>query len=176
MKSVIWITGLSGSGKTTLAKCLVGKIKQQNINVVHLDGDELRSAMLVEKNYSRDARLRLSYIYSNLAKLISNQNNCVVVSVIAMFEEIYKYNKDSLDNYLEVYLNFDLQTRINRDYKGVYTSEDLNFQNNIAGSGLVIDEPINSHLVFSDPDLNPTVIADKILTIFFHKIGLTNEN
>jgi adenylylsulfate kinase-like enzyme len=73
-------------------------------------------------------------------------------------------------------LNFDLQTRINRDYKGVYTSEDLNFQNNIAGSGLVIDEPINSHLVFSDPDLNPTVIADKILTIFFHKIGLTNEN
>ena len=52
---VIWFTGQPGSGKTTLANKfiedkLIGFMKIQPVRIVHIDGDDLREELKMERN------------------------------------------------------------------------------------------------------------------------------
>ena len=100
---VVWITGLSASGKTTVSKHLVRVLADVKPSIL-LDGDELRSALGVVGNYSREERVELAKSYFKLAKLLANQGFIVVVAALAMFNEIYEWNRENQENYFEVFL------------------------------------------------------------------------
>ena len=40
---IIWFTGISGVGKTTLAKITYKFLKKKNKNILHIDGDILKT-------------------------------------------------------------------------------------------------------------------------------------
>lgn len=118
--NVLWITGYPGSGKTTLAKCL---IQQSQFEAVLLDGDELRKA-LNNHDYSLEGRKSLSFQYARLAKLLADQGLFVVVSVVALFNDIHTWNRANIKNYKEVFLNPSLEVLQQRNKMGLYgTSE-----------------------------------------------------
>jgi len=54
--TVYWITGLSGAGKTTIGNRLYYELRQENDNVVLLDGDILKDIVGEELGYSEDDR------------------------------------------------------------------------------------------------------------------------
>ncbi len=64
---ITWIAGRANTGKTTLGK----RIKEQNENVIFLDGDEVRSC-IQEPNYE----INLAY----LANILSKQGYDVVIA------------------------------------------------------------------------------------------------
>ena len=105
---MIWITGLPCSGKTSLAKALKKEIDQRGNKCIHLDGDELRSAMKIDygdkKNFSEEKRKELSEIYSRLAKLIEDQGILTIVSTVSMNNHIRKLNREIHKNYFEIYI------------------------------------------------------------------------
>ena len=106
---VIWITGLSGAGKSSLAVETVRLLRNDQKNVVFLDGDELREILGADKhknvNHNRDKRLELALSYAKLCRTLSLQGFTVVISTISMFREVYSWNRENLPNYFEVYLN-----------------------------------------------------------------------
>lgn len=106
---VYWITGLPGVGKTTLARWLYGYLQRNNQPVLWLDGDELRSGLFPEFGYEMADRLSLALKYHNLAKMIEGQNINVVMSTVSMFQQIYALNRREFNNYLEVYLEVDME-------------------------------------------------------------------
>lgn len=143
--SVFWITGLSGAGKTTLAREIVARLRAHRKPTVMLDGDELRNVFGSHsaniENYGRERRLVIAFQYSRLCQLIARQDLTVVIATISMFKEIYKWNRENLPGYFEVYLRVPMHELRRRDAKGIYQGFDSGELTNIAGVDLLVDEP-----------------------------------
>ena len=155
---VIWVTGLSASGKTTVSKHLVDMLTNLQPTIL-LDGDELRGALGVVGNYSREQRVELAKNYFKLAKLLSNQGFIVVVAALAMFKEIYAWNRENQENYVEIFLNPPVDELFKRDPKGLYARFRNGLETNVAGLDLKVDTPDDPDLIFSN---DQNFIAEEI--------------
>jgi adenylylsulfate kinase len=149
---VIWITGLSGAGKTTLAEQLNVRLQKYHLRPVLLDGDVLRSIFDAnsskDQSYRRNSRINLGLKYGLLCKTLSKQGFIVIIATISMFDKIYAWNRQNLENYLEIYLKVPLDELYMRDNKKIYQRYENGVLNNVAGLDLTIDEPISSDIVF----------------------------
>ena len=149
---VIWITGLSGAGKTTLAEQLKVRLQKNHLRPVLLDGDVLRNifiaSSLKDQSYSRKSRINLALKYGLLCKTLSDQGFIVIIATIAMFDKIYAWNRQHLENYIEIYLKVPLDELYMRDNKNIYQRYENGMLNNVAGLDLTIDEPTSSDIVF----------------------------
>ena len=149
---VIWIMGLSGAGKTTLAKQLTCRLEKYHLRPILLDGDVLRNifeaATNEKQSYTRDTRVNLGLKYGLLCKTLSTQGFIVIISTIAMFDEIYIWNRNNLENYLEIYLKVPLDELCLRDHKKIYQRYKESMLNNVACLDLTVDEPLSSDIIY----------------------------
>ena len=148
---VIWITGLSGSGKTTLAIELGKKISAIGLKPILLDGDSMRKILfekiILENDYSNESRKTFGMAYSRLSFFLAAQGFVVITSVIAMFEEIFTWNRINLPGYFEIYLKTPITVLQKRDCKGIYADFKRKKLKNVAGLDLKKDEPKTSDLI-----------------------------
>ena len=117
---VLWITGLSGAGKTTVSIGVAEALRKMNIPCVLLDGDDMRSILASKWGYSDDERAELAFVYSRLCRHLSCSGINVIIATVAMFEKVREWNRDNIENYLEVFLRVPVDELINRDPKGLY--------------------------------------------------------
>lgn len=89
--NVIWVTGLPGSGKSTFSRNLRAFLTDEGVNAVILDGDDLREAFNHTFGYTKEDRIKVSYIYVNLAKILASQGIVVIVSTVSLFNEVFTY-------------------------------------------------------------------------------------
>ena len=136
-----WITGLSGTGKTTLSTFLVENLRSSGRQVIHLDGDELRT-VFASFAYTKKERLELGFKYSRLCKLLTDQGCDVVIGVIGLFKELHSWNRQNISNYIEIFIDTPLAELKKRDSKGLYSGAKFN----VAGLDLKVDLP-------SSPDI-----------------------
>ena len=169
---VIWITGLSGAGKTTLAEELNLRLQKNHLRPIVLDGDVLRSIFKVgtleEQSYSRNSRINLGLKYGLLCKTLSTQGFIVIIATIAMFDKIYVWNRENLENYLEIYLKVPLDELYLRDHKKIYKRYEDGMLNNVAGLDLDVDEPLSSDFIYdfaNQPSLwdSPTNLINNLM-------------
>ena len=159
---VLWITGLSGSGKTTLAKKII-EVDQIN-KWIHLDGDQLRQILSSGNLYDRNSRLILSRQYSKIANIISAQNNNVIVSTISLFKEIHDFNRSSISQYFEVYINCKIDLLQQRDDKSLYGATKTK---NLMGLDLDYDLPANPDFLI-EQDFDQTQLEKWAKSILEH--------
>lgn len=81
-KRVIWLTGNMGAGKTSIAYLL-----KERLNAIVLDGDEMRQSISLGAGFSRKDRHEHNLRVARLAKVLNEQGNNVIVSVIAPFQK-----------------------------------------------------------------------------------------
>lgn len=118
---VYWICGLAGSGKTSVAEKFLKVLKKKGVSPILLDGDYMRDIFDLPKDYSYEGRKKLARIYSKVAKMLGDQGFTVIVSVIAMYEETFKFNRKNITNYVEVFLDVPIKELIRRDKKKLYS-------------------------------------------------------
>jgi adenylylsulfate kinase-like enzyme len=172
--TVIWITGLSGAGKSTVGKKLVEEIKSRSHSVVYLDGDELRevfgSIANSKDNHGREGRLKLSFQYAFLCKLLSNQGISVVIATISMFKEIYTWNRENLKKHYEIFLDVPIIELKRRDPKEIYKKFDRGEITSVAGLDLSIDQPVEPHLhIIHGPSNTIDTTVDEILKLIYEE-------
>tara|TARA_Y100000310_G_scaffold92767_1_gene90388 strand:- start:2551 stop:3018 length:468 start_codon:yes stop_codon:yes gene_type:complete len=104
---VIWFTGQPGSGKTTLANSfiedkLIGFMKIQRQEIVHIDGDDLRE-IVDNKDYSEQGRRENINLAMNLARFMDNKGFTVIVSLVSPYRdqrEVLKMERNIGEFYL----------------------------------------------------------------------------
>tara|TARA_B100000902_G_scaffold387589_1_gene431940 strand:+ start:107 stop:604 length:498 start_codon:yes stop_codon:yes gene_type:complete len=158
---VIWIIGLSGAGKTTLGKRVFEKLKPETPNLVYLDGDELRKVWKDEKDFSLESRRRNASRVSNLCKLLDKQNIHVIASVLSIFPEWQKWNRENFTNYFQVYLKVPLRILKERDTKGLYNQE---YPKDIVGIDIEFPTPYMPDLTLESygENSNPDKLVEDI--------------
>ena len=117
---LVWITGLSGVGKTSIAKQVNRVMKQQNLNYVHLDGDDLRDILGELASYSFSGRRRTAEVYAKLCKFLTGKEINVIISTISLFHYIHEYNRENNKDYYEILLEVDKSVLVARNKKELY--------------------------------------------------------
>lgn len=140
--TLYWVTGLSGAGKTTIGNRLYYQMKQEKDNVVLLDGDILKQIAGKDLGYDREARIERGYRYSTLCKVLTDQGIHVIICTIAMYDEVRDWNRKNIENYVEVFLDVDMETLKKRNRKGLYSAN-----NNVAGINVEVEFPKSPDIV-----------------------------
>ena len=138
--SVIWITGFSASGKTTVGRHLDARLRESDVRSVFLDGDDLRSILAHRWGYSREDRVDLARVYFRLCNHLATQGVTVVISAVAMYEDVRQWVKENVAGAVEVYLDVpeDLRRERDRATKQIYDQ--------IGAQTKLYDEPQNPDL------------------------------
>ena len=124
---VIWITGYSASGKTSVGRKLKASLAADGVAVIFLDGDDLRSIFANRWGYERAERIELAKVYFRLCSHLASQGFTVVISAVAMYDEVRIWLKENVPNAIEAYLDVPEDKRRQRDRqtKGIYKAQDF---------------------------------------------------
>ena len=114
IKEYFWITGLSGLWENIdIQKNISFNKKKEFGPTILTSGDELRSIFYLNK-YDRLSRVKNALSYSHLAKHITDQGINIIINVIGMSETVRKLNRKKISNYIEIYIEADLNEIIKR--------------------------------------------------------------
>ena len=166
MNFVLWMTGLPCSGKTTLARKLAEKVN----NLAILDGDEIRE-WLSSKDFSRKGINEHNSKVANLAKLLSNHNVPVLVSLISPFNENREDARKIIgDNrFIETYIKCSLSICEERDVKGMYKKARQNQIKDFVGVNTDYEIPDNPDLILDTEKLSVEESVNKLLLYLKNK-------
>ncbi len=159
---VLWITGFSASGKTTVARKVVARLRRDGRPTVFLDGDDLRSIFSQKFGYGRDERVELAKIYFRLCSHLAAQGLSVVISAVAMYDEVREWLRANVSSSVEVFLDVPREIRLERDgrTKGVYRQD-------LGPNDDLYDVPKAADLVIENyGSVDPDVAADRIAEHF----------
>jgi sulfate adenylyltransferase len=121
----LFFTGLSGSGKSTIVNGLVARLNEESFRkVTTLDGDEVRTFLSSELGFSKEHRdlniKRIGYV----ASLTSSAGSIVLTAAIAPYREMRESARhlveDAGTEFLEVFVDANVETCEDRDVKGLY--------------------------------------------------------
>ena len=158
---VLWITVYSGSGKTTVGRKVVTSLNESGIHSILLDGDELRSIFAGKWGYGREERVDLARVYFRLCSHLASQGLTVVISAVAMYDEVRQWVQTFIPNSVEVYLQVPEVERRRRDQhsKHVYDSG-TDFSE-------LYDEPTSPDLIIDNfGSVSPENAAEKVVRYY----------
>tara|TARA_B100000029_G_scaffold419732_1_gene425301 strand:+ start:424 stop:957 length:534 start_codon:yes stop_codon:yes gene_type:complete len=161
---VIWITGLSGAGKTTLSTALLHSLKPALPQLLHLDGDTIRSIFGEDLNYSEAHRKIQIKRIQQLAKFLSDQAAIILVSALYSHPDLLAWNRANLTDYFEIYLRAPIELVKERDTKSLYAKAEAGKIENVVGIDIPWNVPIAPDLVIdATNDQTPEQVAQQIV-------------
>jgi bifunctional enzyme CysN/CysC len=144
--AVVWFTGLSSAGKTTLSNAVYERLWSRGHRVQLLDGDEVRLNLCRGLGFSKEDRNENVRRIGFVAELLGRHGVIALVSAISPYRAARDGLRESISNFLEVYVNAPLHVCEGRDVKGLYRRARSGDIHHFTG----IDDPY-------EPPLNPDV-------------------
>lgn len=161
---VFWITGLSGAGKTTIGEKLYNKLNHNGNNIIFLDGDRLRSVFNDDLGYTLEARKIYANRYSRLCKMLDDQQQIVICCTISMFHDVREWNRNNINNYMEVYIKVSIDILKKRNQKKLYSEVAKGSEEEVVGINQKMEEPITPDLVINNNgEYSLDFLVDKIV-------------
>lgn len=119
---LIWFTGLSGSGKSTLASALEAYLYNQDIHTYILDGDNIRSGLNQDLDFSDASRKENIRRIAEVSKLFLDAGVVVLTAFISPFKEDRLQARQLVgdSNFIEIFVDTPLEICEQRDVKGLY--------------------------------------------------------
>lgn len=143
---VIWVIGLAGAGKTTLSQMLYDRMKPRLQNLVLLDGDVLRDIFNNDVDHSIEGRRKNAERLSNLSKFLSDQGIHVIASVLSIFPDWQRWNRENIEGYHQVHINVSVDTLIKRKVRAIYQDALDGKVNNVVGIDIEFPTPFGTDL------------------------------
>lgn len=146
---VLWLTGISGSGKTTIANLLRAKLQRAlpAKAVELLDGDIVRQFFGGDLGYSRADRIHNVKRIIFAASLLQRNGVPTIVANIAPYYEIRDFARQSIGNYIQVYVKCSAAECERRDVKGHYARVKRGEMKDFVGQDDTYDVPRRPDMV-----------------------------
>ena len=163
---VIWITGFSGAGKTTVGRLVERRLRGLGANSVFLDGDHLRSIFGEHWGYDRESRVDLARVYFRLCSHLASQGLTVIISAVALYDEVSDWVKANVPSAVQVYLRVPEDERRRRD------STTKMLYERIGDVSRLYDYPRSPALVLDNYGAaTPDMVADEVVKFFWTRVG-----
>ncbi|MEH0158149.1 adenylyl-sulfate kinase [Limibacter armeniacum] len=142
---VIWFTGLSGSGKSTIANALEAKLHENGVHTYILDGDNVRSGLNKDLDFSDESREENIRRIGEVANLFVDAGVVTLSAFVSPFAKDRQKVRDIVeaDNFVEVFVNCPLEVCEQRDVKGLYKKARAGEISNFTGISSPFEAPEN---------------------------------
>ncbi|MFZ9738405.1 MAG: adenylyl-sulfate kinase [Prochlorotrichaceae cyanobacterium] len=138
----LWFTGLSGAGKTTISDALEIILRERNCKLERLDGDIVRENLTKGLGFSKEDRDTNIRRIGFVAHLLTRNGVIVLVSAISPYRSIRQEVRETIGDFVEVFVNAPLNVCEDRDVKGLYARARAGEIKNFTG----IDDPYEAPL------------------------------
>ena len=156
---LFWITGLSGSGKTAIAEEIKSNISNKYGPTVIVSGDYLRKIFNFKK-FSKKDRLSYALVYCKFCKCITDNRINIILSTVSLFHKVRKWNRTNISNYMEIYIQSDINKIIKQKNKFFYKG---NYKN-IIGKDIKPELPKSPHITIKNDFNKPiSVLTNKLI-------------
>lgn len=161
---VIWFTGLSGSGKSTLANQLEDYLHHKGLKTYVLDGDNIRSGLNADLDFTTAGRKENLRRIAETAKLFVDAGTITLAAFISPLQSDREQVKEIIGkaDFVEVYVKASLDTCEKRDVKGLYKKARQGEIKNFTGISAPYEEPKNPDIVIDSTKEN---IEDSLKTL-----------
>jgi adenylylsulfate kinase len=145
----LWFTGLSASGKSTIAWETKKILYDRGLRTYILDGDHIRQGLNRDLGFSPEDRSENIRRVGEVAKLFVDAG----IIVITAFISPYRHDRQRARNlfgkqeFIEIYLEADLDTCEKRDPKGLYKRARAGEIPDFTGISAPYEVPLNPELI-----------------------------
>ena len=158
---LFWVTGFSGSGKSEISYKIKKEIENKFGKTLIISGDNFRKSFNF-KNYDKISRIELGKKYINFLKIILDQNINVIFTVVGLYNDIRKFGRNKIRNYVEILIDTDIK-KIKKNSKKIHYKKK---QRNILGLDLKPEIPKKPDIkVKNNFKISTSEISKKIIKI-----------
>ena len=145
---VLWFTGLSGSGKSTIAGLLEKELYARGVSTYILDGDNIRTGLNSDLNFSEKSRTENIRRIGEVANLFLDAGVVVISAFISPFRTDREKVKNTVgaESYVEIFVDCPLEECEKRDVKGLYAKARAGEIENFTGINSPFEEPENPEI------------------------------
>ncbi len=166
MNSVLWLFGLPSSGKTTLANALRDHFRGQNLPVILLDGDALRSGLCSDLGFSDAERHENLRRAAQIARLLARQDVTVICAFVTPKENHRALVSEILGELLRlIHVDCPLEVCMSRDVKGLYAKAAAGQMEGITGAQALFEPPPASVLSVKTAEGTVSESLARLLTV-----------
>ena len=163
--TAILLTGLPAAGKSTLAQALHAELFARGLQSVVLDGDGLRVGLNRDLGFSDSDRQENIRRASELASLLVENGQIVILAMIAPLVELREVFARRLgDDYREVWCSATLAVCEQRDPKGHYARARRGELAGFTGVSAPYQAPVDAALVLDTGVQTVEACLDRLLT------------
>ena len=161
---VIWFTGLSGSGKTTLASMLEKKLFELHYFCQILDGDNVRSGINKNLQFTEEDRNENIRRIAEVSKLFMNCGIILLCAFISPTNKMRQMAKKIIgeEDFLEIFVDTPLEVCEQRDPKGLYKKAMIGGIKNFTGVGQDYEKPESADMTL---DTSRNSIAESTMQL-----------
>lgn len=169
---VVWFTGLSGSGKSTIGVALESHLFDAGMNVVLLDGDNLRHGLTSDLGFSpQDRRENLRRV-GEVAALFAKSGAIVITALISPYaEDRARARAAAGGQFIEVYVDADLDACKARDPKGLYAKAVSGEIPEFTGVSAPYDVPVSPDVRIDTTVLDVDACVDAVASLVRARFG-----
>ncbi len=171
---VLWFTGLSGSGKSTVAGLLERELHARGKSTYILDGDNIRSGLNADLNFSEKSRTENIRRIGEVAKLFTDAGIITLSAFISPFKSDREKVKNTVgaESYIEIFVDCPLEVCEKRDVKGLYAKARAGEIPNFTGISSPFESPENPEIRIETHKNEPEECVKQIINIIESKLKL----
>src|SRR5215472_4775371 len=116
----LWFTGMSGAGKSTISGLLEARLRGLGAKVEVLDGDVVRTHLSKGLGFSKEDRDENIRRIGFVCRLLSRNGIIAIAAAISPYRAVREQVRQTIDNFVEVYVECPVEVLAERDVKGLY--------------------------------------------------------
>jgi len=163
--AVLWFTGLSGSGKSTIANLVEKELHARGVRTFLLDGDNVRHGLNRDLGFTDSDRVENIRRVGEVAKLFVEAGVVVLCSFISPFRAERQMARELLapGEFIEVFVNTDIEDCIERDPKGLYAKALKGEIANFTGISSPYERPDDAEIVLDTSQSSADELARRVV-------------
>ena len=170
---VLWFTGLSGSGKSTLASAVERKLHQQGVRTFILDGDNVRTGLNSDLDFSAASREENIRRIAHVSALMKDAGLVVLSAFVSPYQKDRDFVREcAQSDFSEIFISTPLEVCEQRDVKGLYAKARTGQISNFTGISAPFEEPTNPELDVPTHELSIEQATAMVVDYINPKIAL----